>query len=141
MDEKDKLEKHETDRREFLTCLGSALAVGAAAGATGAVAPQATAATKDAAKASPPDIPGYNWNEHRWAFGVDSAWLVLGLLVVLRADSSLDVRWFSAYGHLVVVSAIAGCALVVAVLAAATAARRGTRWSDSCARRESKRAG
>ena len=49
--------------------------------------------------------------------------LPLGLLIVLRADSSLDVRWFSAYGHLVVVSAIAACALVVAVLAAATAAR------------------
>jgi tetrathionate reductase subunit B len=71
MDEKDKRETREKDRRDFLTGLGSTLALGAAV-ATGAVAPQAMAVTEDAAKANPPDIPGYDWNEHRWAFGVDA---------------------------------------------------------------------
>lgn len=47
----------------------------------------------------------------------------LGLLVLLRANAGLDVRWFSAYAHLVIVSAIAGCALLVAAVAAATAVR------------------
>lgn len=49
--------------------------------------------------------------------------LPLSALVFLRVFSSLDYRWFSAYGHLVVVSAIAACALLVAVVASATAAR------------------
>jgi HD-GYP domain-containing protein (c-di-GMP phosphodiesterase class II) len=44
-------------------------------------------------------------------------------LVLLRVDTSLDVRWFSAYGHLVVVSAIAACALLIAAVASATAVR------------------
>ncbi len=45
----------------------------------------------------------------------------LTLLVTLRWFPVLDRRWFSAYGHLLVVSAIAGCALLVAAAAAATA--------------------
>ena len=72
MDEKDQREEHETDRRAFLSGLGSALAGGAAVVATGAIAPQATAATEGAAEAAPPDIPGYDWTKHRWAFGVDA---------------------------------------------------------------------
>lgn len=50
----------------------------------------------------------------------------LGVLVLLRVDRSLDVQWFSAYGHLVVVSTIAACALLVAAVAAATAVRTRT---------------
>jgi HD domain len=46
-------------------------------------------------------------------------------LVVLRSNESLDLQWFSAYGHLVVVSAIATCALVVAIVASITAIRCG----------------
>ena len=73
MDDKEKLGKHEKERRDFLTCLGSALACGAAAAAAGAVASQATAATGDAATTSePPAIPGHDWTKHRWAFGVDA---------------------------------------------------------------------
>lgn len=49
--------------------------------------------------------------------------LPLGMLILLRVHRPLDVRGFSAYGHLVVVSAIAACALVVAAVAAATAVR------------------
>lgn len=45
------------------------------------------------------------------------------VLVLLRVQGSLDLRWFSAYGHLVVVSAIAACALLVAVIASVTAVR------------------
>jgi hypothetical protein len=45
------------------------------------------------------------------------------VLLVLRSRTSLDVRWFSPYGHLLVVSGIAACALVVAAVAVYTAAR------------------
>lgn len=72
MEEKEQPEKRERNRRDFLGLLGNALACGAAAVTAGTVLPEATAATEDAAKAHPPDIPGYNWNEHRWAFGVDA---------------------------------------------------------------------
>ena len=72
MDEKDQLEGHEKDRRQFLGRLGKALAGGAAAMAAGAVLPQATAATGEAAQATPPAIPDYDWTKHRWAFGVDA---------------------------------------------------------------------
>ncbi len=47
----------------------------------------------------------------------------VGLLILLRTRTSLDVRWFSAYWHLVIVSAIAACALVIAAVASATAVR------------------
>ena len=49
--------------------------------------------------------------------------LPLSVLILLRVYRPLDVQWFSAYGHLVVVSAIAACALLVAAIAAATAVR------------------
>ncbi|MEZ5244514.1 MAG: HD-GYP domain-containing protein [Acidimicrobiales bacterium] len=42
--------------------------------------------------------------------------LPLAVLVVLRANRGLDPRWFSAYGHLFVVSTIAACALGVAAV-------------------------
>ena len=91
MDEKDKLDKHERGRREFMTCLGSALACGAAAVSAGALAPQATAATEDAAHANPPDIPDYNWTEHRWAFGVDAEKCIGCLRCVEACKTENDV--------------------------------------------------
>jgi len=72
MEETEQLEKREKERREFLGWLASALAGGAAAVAAGTVLPEAKAATEDAAKTNPPDIPNYDWTEHRWAFGVDA---------------------------------------------------------------------
>ena len=73
MDENEKLEQHEKERREFLGCLGSVIASGVAAVAANSVSSQATAATQDAAAASQaPAIPGYDWSKHQWAFGVDA---------------------------------------------------------------------
>lgn len=72
MKEKEQLDKREQDRRDFIAWLGSALACGAAAVAAGADLAKATAATDEAARVSPPAIPGYDWTKHRWAFGVDA---------------------------------------------------------------------
>ncbi len=74
MEENEQLEKQQRERRDFLSCLGSAIACGAAAVATNALSPQATAATREAAAdGSPvPAIPGYDWTKHSWAFGVDA---------------------------------------------------------------------
>jgi len=70
MDERAELDKHEQERRDFLSRLGSALACGAAAAATaGSVAPRASAASGEPDK---PAIPGYDWTKHRYAFGVDA---------------------------------------------------------------------
>ena len=52
MDENERLETHEKERRDFLSCLGSAIACGAAAVAANAVASQATAATPATAAAA-----------------------------------------------------------------------------------------
>ena len=71
MDEKDQLEKHEKDRRGFLSCIGSALACGAAAATAGVISALPAAAAPTPAPA-PPAIPGYDWTKHRWAFGVDA---------------------------------------------------------------------
>jgi tetrathionate reductase subunit B len=76
MEENEQLEKQQRERRDFLSCLASALACGAAAAAANVVAPQVTAASPAAtagAGAPPnPTIPGYDWTKHRWAFGVDA---------------------------------------------------------------------
>ena len=73
MDENEQLEQHEKERRDFLSCLGSAIACGAAAVAANSVSSQATAATQEAtAAATAPAIPGYDWSKHQWAFGVDA---------------------------------------------------------------------
>src|ERR1017187_6182496 len=72
MDENKRLEPHDKERRDFLSCLGSAIACGVAAVAANAVASQATAATPATAAAAEPAIPGYDWTQHRWAFGVDA---------------------------------------------------------------------
>src|SRR5450755_5201246 len=70
MDEKEKLEKHQTARRAFLGCLGgAAVAGGAAVIATTAVLPKKAQA---AAIGAAPAVPGYDWSKHHWAFGVDA---------------------------------------------------------------------
>jgi Fe-S-cluster-containing dehydrogenase component len=73
MDENEQLEQHEKERRDFLSCLGSAIAGGVAAVATNSVSSSATAATQEAtATGQAPAIPGYDWSKHQWAFGVDA---------------------------------------------------------------------
>src|ERR1035437_1142604 len=72
MDENERLETHEKERRDFLSCLGSAIACGAAAVAANAVASQATAATPATAAAAEPGIPGYDWSKHQWGVGVEA---------------------------------------------------------------------
>src|ERR1017187_2913253 len=72
MDENKRLEPHDKERRDFLSCLGSAIACGAAAVAANSVASQATAATPATAAAAEPAIPGYDWSKHQWGFGVDA---------------------------------------------------------------------
>jgi len=73
--EEEKLENRQTQRREFLTSLGSVVACGAAAVAAGAVSSQAIPSSVEAAATGPasaPAIPGFDWTKHRWAFGVDA---------------------------------------------------------------------
>ncbi len=75
MEDKEKLEGQQKGRREFLSCLGSALACSAAAAAASAVATGTVASTAEAAVAEVapnPAIPGYDWSKHQWAFGVDA---------------------------------------------------------------------
>ena len=74
MTDKTQPETPELERRAFLSRLGGAFACGAAAAAAGAVvATEATAAAPaTAAGPQPPTIPGYDWTQHRWAFGVDA---------------------------------------------------------------------
>ena len=75
MDEEPRLETPQGERREFLRRLGRTLACGAAAVAASAVTPRADAAPEQAAGtqgAPNPEIPGYDWTKHRWAFGVDA---------------------------------------------------------------------
>jgi Fe-S-cluster-containing dehydrogenase component len=73
MDEKEKLEKHQTARRAFLGCLGgAAVAGGAAVIATTAVLPKKAQAAAIGAAPAVPAIPGYDWSKHHWAFGVDA---------------------------------------------------------------------
>jgi Fe-S-cluster-containing dehydrogenase component len=72
MDDREELEQQQNERRDFLRWLGGALACGAAA--AGSVSPAVMAAEEAAAAAGPPKpaIPGYDWTQHRWAFGVDA---------------------------------------------------------------------
>src|SRR5665811_2347965 len=73
MDKNERLEKHEKERRDFLSCLGSAIACGAATVAANSVTSQAAAAAQETTAASEiPAIPGYDWSKHQWAFGVDA---------------------------------------------------------------------
>jgi len=73
MDLKEETEKHQIERRDFLSWLGGAIACGAATAAATSISSPATAAPQEAAATSrPPAIPGYDWSKHRWAFGVDA---------------------------------------------------------------------
>jgi tetrathionate reductase subunit B len=73
MDDNERLETRELERRDFLSCLGSVIACGAAAVAANSVSSPATAAAQDTATAGDkPAIPGYDWSKHRWGFGVDA---------------------------------------------------------------------
>ena len=99
MGEKERLETPEIERRDFLSCLGSAIACGAAAVAANSLSSQATAATPEATAASqPPAIPGYDWSKHSWAFGVDAE-KCIGCLRCVEAckrenDVSMDPHHF-----------------------------------------------
>jgi hypothetical protein len=59
----------------------------------------------------------------RWIVVVGLLALPSCFLVFLRSIPGFDVRWFSASGHLVLTSAIALCALFVAVVAVVSATR------------------
>ena len=99
MGEKERLETPEIERRDFLGCLGSAIACGAAAVAANSLSSQATAAISEGATASqPPAIPGYDWSKHSWAFGVDAE-KCIGCLRCVEAckrenDVSMDPHHF-----------------------------------------------
>ncbi len=99
MGEKERLEAPEIERRDFLSCLGSAIACGAAAVAANSLPSQATAATPEAtATSQPPAIPGYDWSKHSWAFGVDAE-KCIGCLRCVEAckrenDVSMDPHHF-----------------------------------------------
>ncbi|MGB8895227.1 MAG: hypothetical protein WCD13_13105, partial [Pseudolabrys sp.] len=66
MEQEERLEKQQIERRDFLSGLGSAIACGAATVAASATAPAATAS------GAVPAIPNFDWSEHQWAFGVDA---------------------------------------------------------------------
>jgi tetrathionate reductase subunit B len=65
MEQEERLDKQQIERRDFLSCLGSAIAGGAATVAASATAPAATASAV-------PAIPNFDWSKHQWAFGVDA---------------------------------------------------------------------
>ena len=66
MEQEERLEKQQIERRDFLSCLGSAIACGAATVAASATSPAATAS------GTVPPIPNFDWSKHQWAFGVDA---------------------------------------------------------------------
>jgi tetrathionate reductase subunit B len=70
MDDSEPFGKQQAARRCFLGYLGASVVAGATAVTTGAILPKET----QAAASSPPApaIPGYDWNAHQWAFGVDA---------------------------------------------------------------------
>ena len=62
------LSQEQLQRRSVLRFFGAAaLSCGGAAAAASAVGSQ------DAATGVKPEIPGYDWNQHHWAYGVDAA--------------------------------------------------------------------
>jgi len=58
-------------RRGFLRLLGGAVACAGAA-AAGKIAVTEAEAAAASSTVTPPAIPGYDWTEHRWAYGVDA---------------------------------------------------------------------
>jgi tetrathionate reductase subunit B len=90
MEDKEKLEKQQSERREFLGWLGGALACGAAAVIAGDAVAAGEPAT--AAPAPPiPAIPGYDWTKHRWAFGIDATKCIGCLRCVEACKKENDV--------------------------------------------------
>ena len=69
MEHEEQLEKQQRERRDFLSCLGGAIACGAATVVASAVSPAAAA---PAAGGAIPPIPNFDWSKHSWAFGVDA---------------------------------------------------------------------
>jgi len=65
----EQLEKQQRERRDFLSCLGSVIACGAATMAANTVS---TAASAPIAGSAVPPIPNFDWSKHQWAFGVDA---------------------------------------------------------------------
>ena len=68
MDQDKKLEQQQKERREFLSCVGSAIACSAAV----LVGASSASAAASAANEEIPPIPNFDWSKHRWAFGVDA---------------------------------------------------------------------
>ena len=68
MDQDEKLEQQQKERREFLSCVGSAIACSAAV----LVGASSASAAASAANEEIPPIPNFDWSKHRWAFGVDA---------------------------------------------------------------------
>jgi Fe-S-cluster-containing dehydrogenase component len=62
----EKPDKCKQERRDFLRFFGSAVACAGAAVAANAVSAAARSSSPN------PAIPDYDWNKHRWAFGVDA---------------------------------------------------------------------
>ena len=67
MEHEEQLEKQQRERRDFLSCLGGAIACGAATVVASAVSPAAAA---PAAGGAIPPIPNFDWSKHSWAFGI-----------------------------------------------------------------------
>ena len=59
----------------------------------------------------------------RWLVVIVLLLVPMGVLALLRVMPGIDKRFYSADGHLVVVSAIAACALIIAAMAAVAASR------------------
>jgi HD-GYP domain-containing protein (c-di-GMP phosphodiesterase class II) len=59
----------------------------------------------------------------RWLLVIALLLVPMGVLALLRTIPGIDKRFYSADGHLIVVSAIAACALLVAAMAAVAASR------------------
>jgi tetrathionate reductase subunit B len=72
MDEKDPTGEVQSGRRAFLSCLSGALAGGAVAATASALLPEPARAVAAASAAPAPAVPGYDWKQHQWAFGVDA---------------------------------------------------------------------
>ena len=76
-------------RRSFLQALAAALGCGGMAIAANAVVREAAAAA--ACEPPKPDIPGYDWSKHRWAFGVDATKCIGCLRCVEACKTENDV--------------------------------------------------
>jgi Fe-S-cluster-containing dehydrogenase component len=70
MENNEELPEGQQGRRSFLRYFGAAVGCSGVAIAAGAALREAAAAA-DTQAPSKPDIPGYDWTQHRWAFGVD----------------------------------------------------------------------